>query len=230
MQIIPVIDLKNGHVVHAVQGNREHYAPIHSPLCQNSDIFTAIEQFLNLYPFDIFYIADIDAITGQYHHEKLIWNVLNRYPDKTFWIDSGLPNSNTHYRHCKNHIPVIGSESLNCDNIDKISEMTTQYILSLDFTGNTKIGDLNIFETPQIWPNTILIMNLSHVGSDHGPDYSKLTEYSQRFPEKEFVAAGGIRSSEDLAALNSMGISKALIASALHSGNIKRQDIIAIMK
>jgi len=53
MKIIPVIDLKDGVVVHAKQGHREHYQPINTDLCKSSDIFQVIEHswvFMSLIP------------------------------------------------------------------------------------------------------------------------------------------------------------------------------------
>ena len=52
MQIIPVIDLKDGVVVHARQGKREHYQAISTNLCQSADIYKVIEAFLGVYDFD----------------------------------------------------------------------------------------------------------------------------------------------------------------------------------
>ena len=65
MKIIPVIDLKDGVVVHAQQGIRDLYQPINTALCQSSDIYQVIEAFLGVYDFDTFYIADLNAITHQ---------------------------------------------------------------------------------------------------------------------------------------------------------------------
>ena len=72
MKIIPVIDLKDGVVVHAHQGMREQYQPIGSNLCQSSDIYRVIEAFLGVYDFDTIYIADLNAITHQGDHDRLI--------------------------------------------------------------------------------------------------------------------------------------------------------------
>lgn len=230
MQIIPVIDLKNGHVVRAVQGKRNHYVPINSPLCQNSDVFSVIEKFLRLYPFDTFYIADLNAITNQQSHDQLILELLNSYSEKTFWIDAGIPSINASYVNCINYFPVIGSESLKVDDFLKTSKQKNEFVLSLDFSGQTQIGDCRIFENTEFWPDMILIMNLLRIGSDCGPDYLKLSGYSKQFPDKEFVAAGGVRNLDDLKSLSEIGIDRVLIASALHSGALSSAEIYKAMK
>jgi phosphoribosylformimino-5-aminoimidazole carboxamide ribotide isomerase len=46
MRIVPVIDLKDGAVVHARQGRRDTYQPIASPLCASSDVYRVLDAFL----------------------------------------------------------------------------------------------------------------------------------------------------------------------------------------
>lgn len=76
LKLIPVIDLKNGAVVHAKQGIRENYQPIKSVLTTKSDIYSVLNGFLKLHTFDTFYIADLDAIIGQNNQNDLIEQVL----------------------------------------------------------------------------------------------------------------------------------------------------------
>ena len=45
LKLIPVIDLKNGAVVHAKQGIRENYQPIKSVLTTKSDIYSVLNGF-----------------------------------------------------------------------------------------------------------------------------------------------------------------------------------------
>ena len=68
-------------------------------------------------------------------------------------------------------------------------------------------------------------MTLNRVGSNSGPDFKKLQHYRTKYPDKQWVAAGGIRSIQDLQALEENGIKQALVASALHRGRISSADI-----
>jgi phosphoribosylformimino-5-aminoimidazole carboxamide ribotide isomerase len=106
MQIIPVIDLKNGRVVHAKQGRRDKYEPIKSALCQSAEIFDILAALLDLHPYALFYIADLDAITRRGDNAPLISKVLLAYPRVTFWVDSGYPLDNADYRLAANYVPV----------------------------------------------------------------------------------------------------------------------------
>ncbi|HEY8159065.1 MAG TPA: HisA/HisF-related TIM barrel protein [Methylobacter sp.] len=225
MKIIPVIDLKNGVVVHARQGNREHYEPINTDLCKSSDFFQVIEAFLGVYAFDTFYIADLNAITHQGNHDLLIADVLSRYPQITFWIDKGYQKYDENAQPVGNTLPVLGSESYRNETISEIKAYKNNFILSLDYSKANALGADNLFSDPSFWPENIIIMTLDRVGSNHGPDLNKLTEFCRQYPNKNFIAAGGIRNMQDCVLLSKAGIHQALVASALHSRTIKIEDI-----
>jgi phosphoribosylformimino-5-aminoimidazole carboxamide ribotide isomerase len=48
------------------------------------------------------------------------------------------------------------------------------------------------------------------------------------YPQIEFSAGGGVRRPDDLRRLKSIGLSAVLIASALHDGRIRREDLIDV--
>lgn len=221
MQIIPVIDLKDGHVVHARHGDRARYQPIKSPLCSSSSIFAVMDAFLDLHDFDTFYIADLNAINRQGDHAEQIYELSKRYGGIEFWLDNGCQLTDVDEPRPPNLTPVIGTESQY-----HIGEKPRQdFILSLDFTSEDRLGDPLLFENKALWPQDIIIMTLARVGSHSGPDVVKLAEYKQKHPDKQFIAAGGIRDGNDLNQLQNIGIDKVLVASALHSCAITSDDI-----
>ncbi|MGZ5052584.1 MAG: HisA/HisF-related TIM barrel protein [Methylobacter sp.] len=225
MKIIPVIDLKNGVVVHAKQGNREHYQPINTGLCTSPDIFDVIQAFLAVYPFNIFYIADLNAITGQSGHDQLLAEVLKNFPQTTFWIDRGYQSYNEKARLADNAMPVLGSESYCNKTIAELKAFQNNFVLSLDYSNSIELGAKNLFAAPAYWPENIIIMTLERVGSNQGPDIIKLGNFCRNYPDKNFIAAGGVRNKQDCLLLSQAGIKHALVASALHSGNITKMDI-----
>ena len=222
MKIIPVIDLKDGVVVHARQGDRENYQSINTDLCQSSDIYRVIEAFLGIYDFDTIYIADLNAITHQGHHQNLIGDVLAHFPHILFWIDSGYQCYKT---YPGNYLPVLGSECYSDETLSELDAFDKRFILSLDFSAIEALGSKILFSNQDIWPDTIIIMTLNRVGGHQGPDLDKLSWFCRRYPHKNFIAAGGIRDVNDLHALKQAGVQQALIASALHSGAIGREDM-----
>jgi phosphoribosylformimino-5-aminoimidazole carboxamide ribotide isomerase len=222
MKIIPVIDLKNGVVVHAQQGMREQYQPINTHLCQSSDIYQVINAFLGVFDFDTIYIADLNAITHQGDQDLLITEVVTSFPGIVFWIDKGYQRFN---KYSGNHLPVLGTECYSDETVLELKDFDNHFILSLDYSLSQEMGAKSLFSNPDLWPETLIIMTLNRVGSNQGPDLDKLNWFCSQYPHKHFIAAGGIRNSADLLALKQVGVQQALIASALHSGAIGRKDI-----
>jgi len=225
MKIIPVIDLKDGMVVLAQRGNRDKYQPISSPLCQSADIYQVIKAFLKIYSFNTLYIADLNAITGQGDNDELLKRVLTDFTEVTFWIDRGYQPFPQSSKLPSNYLPILGSESYQDDNILEIQEYKKKFILSLDFANSCALGAKTLFSNPCYWPDNIIVMTLERVGSHDGPDFQKLYDFSRHYPDKRFIAAGGIRNAEDLVALQKIGVHQALVASALHFGHFNASDI-----
>lgn len=214
MNIIPVVDLKDGLVVHAKRGLRESY----QPLQPDADVFVVIDKLLALYAFKTLYIADLNCIMGQSNNSALINSILQYYSDIVFWIDSGQIMQ---FKY-SNYLPVLGSEWCSIATLKN----TEKFILSLDFSAdNQALGDEQLFNNSHLWSKQVIIMTLARVGSHSGVDSDKLKTYCENYPTTEFVAAGGVRDLNDLRLLKSLGINHVLIASALHAGMINKTDI-----
>lgn len=228
MQIIPVIDLKDGVVVHARQGKRDSYQPIATELCRSSDIFDVLRAYLKLYDFPTFYIADLNAISGSGNHDQLVKKVTEYFVDKEFWLDKGFRQNTTLVFRTGNLRLVLGSESFREQTVQSIKSFRNEFVLSLDFLSSKSLGAKSLFSNPALWPNDIIIMTLDRVGSNFGPDTTRLQSYCLNYPGKNFIAAGGIRHKGDLIALEELGIKQALVASALHSGAINKHDLVEL--
>jgi len=164
MQIIPVIDLKDGLAVHAVRGDRSRYQPIHtiSRLTGASEINAVIQGFLKLYPFQTFYIADLNAITGSGSQQQAILPVLAEYPEIAFWIDSGLTLAELSLNgRPANYKPVIGTESQIVLPYAEIGRHGRDFILSLDFKDQQPLGHSAWFADAGLWPRRVIVMTLA---------------------------------------------------------------------
>lgn len=227
MKIIPVIDLKNGVVVHAKRGERESYQPIKSVLTTKTDIYSVLDGFLALHAFDTFYIADLDAIMGQGNQQDLIEQVVKHFPKITFWVDAGYQKVQP---FPSKYLPVLGSECFTDDNFYEILEFEKRFILSLDFGSNgEKLGSQNLFTKTELWAENVIVMTLNRVGSSQGVAIDLLSEFKRGCPKTNFIAAGGVRNRDDLAQLEKMGIEQVLVASALHSGAITKKRLYKIL-
>ncbi len=219
MQIIPVLDICEGMVVHARLGQRENYRALQSTLCSSSEPLDVVRALLNLYPFDTIYIADLDAISGQKIQVNIIQDLLSACPHIEFWLDSGtraLPEV-TGSDNCKR---VLGTETNY--GIDEMRELVEagNIILSLDFLDNRHMGQAEVIGQPVLWPENVIIMSLDRVGSEQGPDTSRLASFQQLDNTKSYYAAGGVRGYLDLCQLKEQGIRGALVASCLHNGKL----------
>ena len=223
LKLIPVIDLKNGAVVHAKQGIRENYQPIKSVLTTKSDIYSVLNGFLKLHTFDTFYIADLDAIIGQNNQNDLIEQVLKNFPQITFLVDAGYQELRT---FPSNYLPVLGSECFTDDNFFEILEFEKRFVLSLDFGSNgEKIGSQKFFTQIEFWSENVILMTLNRVGGSQGVEIDVLKQFKRDYPQINFIAAGGVRNTGDLVQLEKSGIKHVLLASALHSGAITKASI-----
>jgi phosphoribosylformimino-5-aminoimidazole carboxamide ribotide isomerase len=228
MNIIPVIDIKDGLVVTAKQGQRETYKPISSKLCTSSSIETVVNGFLSIHPFKIIYIADLNAITNTGNNDCVINTIIDKNQHVEFWVDNGKKIQHLSESTDIYYKPVIGSEYQNISSYVPFNEYLKDTILSLDFfpeKGYT--GPEQLLNDASLWPQNIIIMTLDRVGKNAGPDIEKLKHFCQKYPDKDFIAAGGVRNELDLISLRKIGIKHVLIASALHSGVINAELITA---
>lgn len=229
MKIIPVLDLMNGQVVHAKHGDRLNYLPIQSTLCSSSQPLAIVDAFLELYPFKQLYIADINAIQKSGNHRNMISSISLAFPNLEIYLDAGF--SSAEDIHIFNELkvtPVVGSESITT--IDDYRAITKEHkkrmLLSLDFKNDVYQGPAALLQDSKYWPNELIVMSLSKVGSQSGPDLEKLKHLKEMSPQTKIYAAGGIRDLGDLNTLKSANIDGALIASAIHNGNLSQTDLI----
>ncbi|MCG8488836.1 MAG: HisA/HisF-related TIM barrel protein [Chromatiales bacterium] len=225
MKLIPVIDLMNGIVVTAIRGQRQRYLPCSTPLCQSSRPDAVISALMNLYPFDTLYLADLDAIMGRGSNIEEISALSSEYSETVFWVDNGLNELKQLQSIAR---PVIGSESL--DSIEQLSHLITSLpspVLSLDFVDNRFKGPADLLDYPELWPDEVIVMSLSHVGSAAGADISRLQQLNRLLTSHSLYAAGGIRDQQDLQQLNGLGLAGALLSTSLHQGTIDSQTLDA---
>ena len=236
--MIPVIDLKNAQVVHAKHGNRHAYQPIKSILSASSDVFSIVEGLLKLYPFRTIYIADIDAISNSGNHFEQIELLCSMYPHITWWVDNGVRNLNARilYAPQANIRAVFGSENIH--QLQDYRAMSYAYksrhVLSLDKLDNVKLdsaelGAAELHHTGLYWPDDVICMTLNNVGSNAGADITRLQALMQlnksRKKPARLYAAGGVRNMDDLLALKQLVVAGALVATALHNGEITGQQL-----
>jgi phosphoribosylformimino-5-aminoimidazole carboxamide ribotide isomerase len=241
MRLIPVIDLLDSRVVHAVRGEREHYKPVKSVLCQIPDPLAVASAFRDRLGLKEVYIADLNAIQGipPNSHRKLIVRLAQRermeiildagianVEDAWDWLDLGI------------HKAVIGAETL-CD-LNELWKLPAnldpgRLVFSLDMRAGkilSRIPDLAAMPVLDLleqlrsagWQE-IILLDLSLVGSGEGTSFPLASEAQARFPGLSLLVGGGIAGIEELLKLKAAGIAGVLLATALHSGAMTAQHI-----
>ena len=237
MQIIPVIDLLNNVVVHAKRGQRQHYQPIQSQLTASSAPLDIVTSLLELYPFQTLYIADLDAICGTGNNNGAIEAISQVYPNLTIWLDCGIGQMNARALYIGGNIrPVVGSENIQILQDYRAISYACQnkHVLSLDYSVASAMGIKELHQSARFWPDDTICMTLNAVGGAQGADMERLNEIMRlnaaRKTQSRIYAAGGVRHLQDLQALARMGITGALIATALHNGSIGPTDLLILQQ
>jgi len=209
-----------GKAVLAKQGLRNQYKPLNTKLCSNSDPIAITEAYLSLHSFKTIYIADLDRIMDCGNNLRIIQNLTAKFRGIEFWIDQGLVDASAHINYPNSRIVgVIGSESIDDQSLVNLFERDKQdFILSLDFSAEGLLGPSTLSNNSERWPRRLIIMSLAYVGSNRGPDWTRIKYYLNRWPTKSIYAAGGVQSEADLNRLAGLGVSGVLLASVLHTG------------
>ena len=227
-----MIDLLNGLVVHAKKGDRAHYLPITSSLTSSTKPTDIVKAFMDVYPFDTLYIADLNAIQSienpSTSHRACIDEIHTSYPELTIWIDAGINSFRKAIAWNSPHIELIlGSEAfISLAEFHQLtSALSSPYHLSLDFLANTYTGPHALLESAQYWPDKVISMTLANVGANQGINKETILKLLKKAKKSAIYAAGGVRNTQDLQLLSSLGAKGALIASALHNEQITRIDL-----
>ncbi|EAS49452.1 putative histidine biosynthesis protein [Aurantimonas manganoxydans SI85-9A1] len=227
MQIIPVLDIKDGRVVRGVMGDRANYRPIETPLAEGADPVAVARGLMALAPFRSLYIADLDAIEGRPANDATIARLGTAFPTTEIWIDGGVHTTEDAQRVLAQprHVAVVGTESIEGTGVARDLAGEPRAVLSLDFRGDDFLGPVELLTEASLWPRRLIVMTLARVGSGAGPDLERLASVAARAGDRAIFAAGGVRGADDVTALAEAGITGALVSTALHDGRLAPADL-----
>jgi HisA/HisF family protein len=228
VQIVPVIDLKGGVVVHARRGRRAEYAPLRSPLVEGCEPVTVARTLCALCRTTTLYVADLDAIAGSPVDEVALAE-LSEVAET--WVDAGATTPQAAAALARAGVArnVVGTESLEPGAAIDPSG-TPPVVLSVDLRDERLISPdpgLAGREPGAAAPlaralnvRGLLVIDLARVGSGAGPPLDAVAELAAALPTTAIYAGGGVRDDADLRALESAGATGALVATALHEGRL----------
>lgn len=231
MKVIPVIDILNGKAVHAVRGIRNQYQPLQSSLCNSAEPLAVAEAFRNL-GFNLLYVADLDAIIDCSTNFE-VFRQISAKTGLTLLVDAGITNLERANKLLETGVSklIIGTETLqNKDFVAKaVQEFGSNHILiSLDLKGEKVLtrpefdGPKNVISLLEEFKATgvlqVIVLDLLRVGSGEGVNLDFIKKAMD--VGLDVYVGGGVRNIQDLVELKNIGVSGALVATALHSGKI----------
>ena len=237
MKIIPVIDVLNGIAVHAIRGRRKEYQPLKSVLCNSVDPFEVAKTFKTL-GFSELYLADLDAITGK----QVNFEVYRRIVRETMlelMVDAGISEIEMAKEMLENQVSkiVIGTETLRSKSfVQEAVKLlgNDRLIVSLDLMGDKVLVKLGfdgckdalclLRDFRRMGVLGFIVLDLARVGSGEGVNMDFLKQAIASLGRGVYVG-GGVRGLADLIELRDLGVSGALVATALHNGKISITDL-----
>ncbi len=240
LKVLPVMDILNGQVVHAIRGERSQYKPIESILTKSAEPLKVAETF-KAEGFTEVYVADVDAIVDCTRHD---FEIVKQISEKTWlklWVDAGVTSLMRARKLLEAGASkiVIGTETLQSKTFVKeaLEKFGADHIiLSLDLKNRKTILKPEFDGCPDpvcllkefatIGVKQVIVLDLARVGSCEGADVDFLKKAKSEVGV-DVVAGGGIRNIWDLMELQDKGISGALVATSLHTGKIKVAELKA---
>ncbi len=223
-RIIFVLDILNGNAVHAVRGERAKYLPVKgSVVCGSS---APVDIISTVMPKEV-YIADLDYLQHLGDNFGLIGEISEM--TRTM-VDIG-PENMDDVEKCARiaDTVIIGTETASLDLIAAAAErfpgrinvsidMKNGVVLTKDRKLEMKPGKL-VKKLNEYDIKDIIILELNKVGTSAGIDVDFLKEIAAS-SHHNILAGGGIRDMDDIHALEKIGVSGALVATAVHDGKI----------
>jgi len=243
LKVIPVIDVLNEIVVHAFRGIRKEYQPLQSVLTKSVEPSEVAMTFKNI-GFSDLYVADLDAIIDC----STDFNILKKLSDETdikLMVDAGVTSIERAQKLLDSGVSklIIGTETLQKKSFvaDAIKLFGTErVVVSLDLKGKKILVKLGfdgcsdpfclLRQFKEMGVSQMIVLDLLRVGSGEGVNVDFLKNLIEEVGIEVYVG-GGVRDINDLVELKNLGVSGALVASALHTGKIsidqlKQEDLL----
>ena len=230
MDVIGVLDLRHGVAVHAVAGDRQHYAPARMTAAQHvtpGDAIAIAGAYVALGLTQI-YIADLDAIVDRTPQRRLVQSISGL--GAALWVDAGVRSADEAHAALENGASrlVVGLETLpSWETFDslcrEIGSERTAFSLDLrhgkPLAGSVELARQSpeplVARAVEAGATTVIVLDLARVGTGAGLDLGLLARVRAAAPAITLIAGGGVRGHDDLVRLRDSGCDAALVATAL---------------
>jgi phosphoribosylformimino-5-aminoimidazole carboxamide ribotide isomerase len=250
MLIIPVLDLSRGVAVHARGGERSRYQPVRSVLTRRrqGDPLALVEAFRDTLGAAECYVADLDSIQGGAVQRAAIRELAQLeagFPGALL-VDAGTRQIGgaLEVLACGASEVVIGLESLHAfSDLEIIVRVIGAFrvVFSLDLrlgspmlhpamqgTADRTDALTLAARAVECGVRSLLVLDVGRVGTGRGVDLKLVEKLRRRFESERLLAGGGVHTRQDLDRMRDAGCDAALVATALHTGQIGAADIAAL--
>jgi phosphoribosylformimino-5-aminoimidazole carboxamide ribotide isomerase len=241
-----VVDLASGQGVLARGGRRETYAPVRSVLTATGrpgDPRALVRAFRDALGCDECYVADLDAITGGVAQHALLGQLAGL--GCRLLVDAGVsdPRAARALTAAGAARVVVGLETL--PSFAALAAVvgalgTASVVFSLDLLDGAPVSRSGAAgaDSPLALASAavgagaggILLLDLARVGSRRGVDPELVAALRRAHPAAELLAGGGVATRAELERLADLGLDGALVATALHTGALTRDDLAAVRR
>lgn len=237
MKVIPVMDILNVVVVHALRGKREEYHPVKSVLCESADPVDVALAF-KTFGFNQLYLADLDAILGK-PENFLLYKQIKTNTNLDLMVDAGITDIEKAKKVLESEVSrvIIGTETLSDMNLVKQAIESfgkDRVVVSLDLKEGRVVSrsDAIRFKDPPSLVETLremgvtrtIVLDLARVGTGQGVNLAIVKEILEKV-NIEVLTGGGVSDIRDLKELRDIGVSGALVATALHTGKLTAKEL-----
>jgi len=247
VRIVPVIDLKANQVVRGVAGRRHEYRPVQSVLTASAAPGEVAAALLDVVGGSELYLADLESIAGEAVNLPAMREVAAA--GARLWLDAGLQTADQAERLFDLGLKqgFLGQLVVALESIESIAELERisrnlpqdRLRLSVDLMNGRPLTKIAAWESAapleiaaaavELGIDRFIVLDLADVGVGRGIQTLELCrQLQQTYPSAEIAAGGGVRSLADLRTLADAGCEAALVASALHSGAIGREELAAL--
>ena len=239
MQIIPVIDIRNGIAVRAVAGRRSEYRAIESLLTNSAEPAVVLKALHDRFSFEYCYVADLDAIERSQLNRCTIAEMSRTGVSPI--VDAGVTTVEQIESLFEIGVQKVVLSSESIDSMSRIAMLTSQFppeslVFSIDLRQGQLVAndpewfgrlpiDLVRYVTAR-GIQELIVLDLAAVGSGNGiPTLPLCQNIKHTSPTIKIISGGGVNSNHCIKAASDAGLDGLLIASALHDGRLSGDDI-----
>ncbi|MFT3879307.1 MAG: HisA/HisF-related TIM barrel protein [Gemmatales bacterium] len=231
--VLPVLDLMQGQVVHAVAGRRSQYQPLTSKWCEHAhDPLKLTRALHQRFGFIDYYLADLDALEGKESQQLSMARLVEQ--GCQLWLDAGFQSVKTAQNYLAHGLKrlIVAGETLS--SVSMLRQMTEtifadQLVFSLDLSRGKLRSSPGVFPSDEPLEvvdcvietgfRQFIVLDTADVGVSQGPSTVALCrQIQQRHPGCTIISGGGVRNRADIQTLENAGVERVLVSTWLHQG------------